>query len=142
MFVWNPASCLNRSCLTCIEPAISTKHLSYQSFQLFGFDFMLDESFKVWLIEINGAPACAQSVHTSHLCQECICFLHLSQKCENHHDLVPYFHIWWRILYSIRVPQEVLEAKKQRKKPFLAIFMMVNFTLRLKLLEEVSYNRF
>jgi tubulin--tyrosine ligase len=36
--------------------------LSYQSFQLFGFDFMVDESFKVWLIEINGAPACAQSV--------------------------------------------------------------------------------
>lgn len=53
---------LHRSCLTCIEPAISTKHLSYQSFQLFGFDFMVDETFKVWLIEINGAPACAQSV--------------------------------------------------------------------------------
>lgn len=54
--------CFHRSCLTCIEPAISTKLLSYQSFQLFGFDFMVDESFKVWLIEINGAPACAQSV--------------------------------------------------------------------------------
>lgn len=52
----------HRSCLTCIESAISTKHLSYQSFQLFGFDFMVDENFKVWLIEINGAPACAQSV--------------------------------------------------------------------------------
>ncbi|XP_026134746.1 tubulin--tyrosine ligase-like isoform X2 [Carassius auratus] len=57
-----------RSCLTCIEPAISTKHLSYQSFQLFGFDFMLDESFKVWLIEINGAPACAQKLYPE-LCQ-------------------------------------------------------------------------
>lgn len=55
----------HRSCLTCIEPSISTKHLSYQSFQLFGFDFMVDESFKVWLIEINGAPACAQSVQLS-----------------------------------------------------------------------------
>ena len=26
---------------------------------------MVDESFKVWLIEINGAPACAQSVTCS-----------------------------------------------------------------------------
>lgn len=57
-----PVSAACRSCLTCIEATISTKHLSYQSFQLFGFDFMVDESFKVWLIEINGAPACAQSV--------------------------------------------------------------------------------
>ncbi|KAK5853671.1 hypothetical protein PBY51_014804 [Eleginops maclovinus] len=57
-----------KSCLTCIEPSISTKHLSYQSFQLFGFDFMVDESFKVWLIEINGAPACAQKLY-SELCQ-------------------------------------------------------------------------
>ncbi|XP_062851226.1 tubulin--tyrosine ligase isoform X2 [Trichomycterus rosablanca] len=57
-----------RSCLTCIEPAISTKHLPYQSFQLFGFDFMLDDSFKVWLIEINGAPACAQKLYPE-LCQ-------------------------------------------------------------------------
>lgn len=53
-------SAFHRSCLSCIESTISTKHLSYQSFQLFGFDFMVDESFKVWLIEINGAPACAQ----------------------------------------------------------------------------------
>ncbi|XP_018593529.2 tubulin--tyrosine ligase isoform X2 [Scleropages formosus] len=57
-----------RCCLACIEPAISTKHLSYQSFQLFGFDFMLDESMKVWLIEINGAPACAQKLYPE-LCQ-------------------------------------------------------------------------
>lgn len=57
-----------RSVLSCIEPAISTKHLSYQSFQLFGFDFMVDEDFKVWLIEINGAPACAQKLYPE-LCQ-------------------------------------------------------------------------
>uniref|UniRef100_W5NII7 Tubulin--tyrosine ligase n=2 Tax=Lepisosteus oculatus TaxID=7918 RepID=W5NII7_LEPOC len=57
-----------RCCLTCIEPAISTKHLSYQSFQLFGFDFMVDSDLKVWLIEINGAPACAQKLYPE-LCQ-------------------------------------------------------------------------
>lgn len=71
--------CFDRSCLTCIEPAISTKLLSYQSFQLFGFDFMLDESFKVWLIEINGAPACAQSVtFTSFFTLKYIFFLQTS----------------------------------------------------------------
>ncbi|XP_029449643.1 tubulin--tyrosine ligase isoform X2 [Rhinatrema bivittatum] len=56
------------SCLMCIEPAITTKHLPYQSFQLFGFDFMVDKALKVWLIEVNGAPACAQKLY-SELCQ-------------------------------------------------------------------------
>ena len=28
-----------------------------ECFQLFGFDFMLDEALKVWLIEINSNPA-------------------------------------------------------------------------------------
>lgn len=49
-----------KECLMMIQEDITTEHLSYQSFQLFGFDFMVDEDFKVWLIEINGAPACAQ----------------------------------------------------------------------------------
>ncbi|TKC35306.1 hypothetical protein EI555_021338 [Monodon monoceros] len=35
-----------RSCLMSVEPAISTRHLPYQSFQLFGFDFMVDEEMK------------------------------------------------------------------------------------------------
>lgn len=57
-----------RSCLMSVEPAISTKHLPYQSFQLLGFDFMVDEELKVWLIEVNGAPACAQKLYAE-LCQ-------------------------------------------------------------------------
>lgn len=51
-----------------VEPAISTRHLPYHSFQLFGFDFMVDEELKVWLIEVNGAPACAQKLYAE-LCQ-------------------------------------------------------------------------
>ncbi|XP_019569556.2 tubulin--tyrosine ligase isoform X1 [Rhinolophus sinicus] len=57
-----------RSCLSSVEPAISTRHLPYHSFQLFGFDFMVDEELKVWLIEVNGAPACAQKLYAE-LCQ-------------------------------------------------------------------------
>lgn len=57
-----------RSCLMSIECAIGTKLLPYHSFQLFGFDFMVDEDLKVWLIEVNGAPACAQKLYAE-LCQ-------------------------------------------------------------------------
>ncbi|EGW04942.1 Tubulin--tyrosine ligase [Cricetulus griseus] len=57
-----------RSCLLSVEPAISTRYLPYQSFQLFGFDFMVDEELRVWLIEVNGAPACAQKLYAE-LCQ-------------------------------------------------------------------------
>lgn len=57
-----------RSCLISIECAIGTKLLPYHSFQLFGFDFMVDEDLKVWLIEVNGAPACAQKLYAE-LCQ-------------------------------------------------------------------------
>ncbi len=30
--------------------------------QVFGFDFMLDADFRVWLIEVNGSPAVAQKL--------------------------------------------------------------------------------
>ena len=29
------------------------------SFELFGFDFVIDENLKCWLIEANMSPACA-----------------------------------------------------------------------------------
>ncbi|XP_033626314.1 tubulin--tyrosine ligase-like [Asterias rubens] len=48
-----------RECLTAIKEEINTDGLEYDSFQLFGFDFMLSRDFKVWLLEVNRAPACA-----------------------------------------------------------------------------------
>ncbi|KAK6181637.1 hypothetical protein SNE40_009457 [Patella caerulea] len=50
------------TCFKVIKERIDTTYLNYSSFQLFGFDFILDENFKVWLLEINGAPACAQKL--------------------------------------------------------------------------------
>ncbi|XP_006825271.1 tubulin--tyrosine ligase-like [Saccoglossus kowalevskii] len=45
-----------------VQVHISTEGLSYHSFQLFGFDFMVDSDFKVWLIEVNGSPASAEKL--------------------------------------------------------------------------------
>lgn len=49
-----------KKCLLLIKERINTNGLGYICFQLFGFDFLLDSDLKVWLMEINGAPACAQ----------------------------------------------------------------------------------
>ena len=42
-----------------LAPASSTR---YESFQLFGFDFMLDDQFHLWLLEVNATPAAAQAL--------------------------------------------------------------------------------
>ncbi|XP_053408052.1 tubulin--tyrosine ligase-like [Mercenaria mercenaria] len=49
-----------KRCFFLVKEKINTNGLGYVCFQLFGFDFLLDEKMKVWLIEVNGAPACAQ----------------------------------------------------------------------------------
>eukprot|EP00057_Strongylocentrotus_purpuratus_P032514 XP_787911.3 PREDICTED: tubulin--tyrosine ligase-like [Strongylocentrotus purpuratus] len=49
-----------RTCCLSVKEELSTAGLSYHSFQLYGFDFMLDTDLRVWLLEINSAPACAQ----------------------------------------------------------------------------------
>ncbi|XP_038074815.1 tubulin--tyrosine ligase-like [Patiria miniata] len=63
-----------RQCLTAIKEEVTTEGLGYQSFQLFGFDFMLDTDFKVWLIEVNGAPACAKRLQ-SQLVEGIVCLV-------------------------------------------------------------------
>eukprot|EP00667_Euglena_gracilis_P013803 EG_transcript_14255 len=37
----------------------------YLAFQLFGFDFMVDEDLAVWLLEVNGSPAAAACLYAS-----------------------------------------------------------------------------
>ncbi|KAK7103151.1 tubulin--tyrosine ligase-like [Littorina saxatilis] len=50
------------TCFRIIQDQINTGSEGHRSFQLFGLDFMLDEHFKVWLLEVNGAPACANKL--------------------------------------------------------------------------------
>ncbi|XP_052274880.1 tubulin--tyrosine ligase-like isoform X2 [Dreissena polymorpha] len=49
-----------KKCFHIVKEKINTHGLGYVCFQLFGFDFLLDENMKMWLVEINGAPASAQ----------------------------------------------------------------------------------
>eukprot|EP00056_Hartaetosiga_gracilis_P008547 m.122185 g.122185 ORF g.122185 m.122185 type:complete len:406 (+) comp12934_c0_seq10:46-1263(+) len=51
-------------CFDAAEPRlrVDPEYLKYFPFQLFGFDFLVDAEYKVWLLEINGAPAAAESV--------------------------------------------------------------------------------
>lgn len=44
--------------IDCILSAKSTMNPSKRrnSFELFGFDFMIDEDFRIWLIEVNTNP--------------------------------------------------------------------------------------
>ncbi|CAH3154527.1 unnamed protein product [Porites evermanni] len=51
-----------RKCLLGLKEELTTEGLGYHSFQLFGFDFMVDSQFHVWLLEVNGAPASAKSL--------------------------------------------------------------------------------
>ena len=42
--------------------AAKTKlQLSKATFELFGFDFLVDEEFKTWLIEVNSNPSWEES---------------------------------------------------------------------------------
>ena len=43
------------------------------SFEVFGFDFFIDEAYKPWLIEINSSPAVDYSTPVTEACKLCEC---------------------------------------------------------------------
>jgi tubulin--tyrosine ligase len=50
-----------RRCFGAIKPRLLVTYetAAIDAFQIFGFDFMLDEAMRVWLLEVNGAPGVA-----------------------------------------------------------------------------------
>ena len=42
-----------------VKNEVNPNHRS-QHFELFGFDFMIDEDFRIWLIEVNTNPYLGQ----------------------------------------------------------------------------------
>jgi len=39
-----------------LESVIENVQYRKNSFEVFGYDFMIDEELKVWLIEVNSSP--------------------------------------------------------------------------------------
>jgi tubulin--tyrosine ligase len=55
-------ACVVRTLLSITKKMKLAAGRKHESFQLFGYDFMLDETFRSWLLEINTAPGAAKEV--------------------------------------------------------------------------------
>jgi tubulin monoglycylase TTLL3/8 len=51
-----------RSSMMCVQDAVENRK---NSCELFGYDFMIDEHYNPWLIEVNSSPACDYSTPTA-----------------------------------------------------------------------------
>ena len=51
---------ITRKVFEAAAPHVTQAPSPLVSFQLFGFDFLVDDSLKVWLLEVNGSPAIAE----------------------------------------------------------------------------------
>ena len=43
-----------------MQSALDNIENRHNSFELFGFDFVIDKDLNCWLIEVNMSPACAE----------------------------------------------------------------------------------
>lgn len=64
-------ACVKRTLLSISKRMKVAAGRKHASFQLFGYDFMLDDTFKSWLLEINTAPGAAQELRPR-LCSDII----------------------------------------------------------------------
>ncbi|XP_048581079.1 uncharacterized protein LOC5512073 isoform X2 [Nematostella vectensis] len=90
--------------LTCFHSVRKKLHRRHGYFDLLGFDFMIDENFKVWLIEINVNPS-------------------LSTSCQVLKDLMPNM-----VDNTIKLALELFE-KSMKKKPIFPLENLGRFQL-------------
>lgn len=43
-----------------------------QCFELFGYDILVDQNFKPWLIEVNASPSMGTTSETDHQLKTCL----------------------------------------------------------------------
>jgi tubulin polyglutamylase TTLL2 len=59
--LWERIRCM---CILTLLPVVPDISYSPRCFELFGFDIMLDDALKPWLIEVNASPAISIDGHT------------------------------------------------------------------------------
>ncbi|CAH3154521.1 unnamed protein product [Porites evermanni] len=84
MSSFSPSTGINLSCYE-----LTMEGLGSHSFQLFGFDFMVDSQFHVWLLEVNGAPASSKSYKNAFLFNSTSCLGYGLEGVTHQRSLLP-----------------------------------------------------
>jgi D-alanine-D-alanine ligase-like ATP-grasp enzyme len=75
---------MRRIVVATMKTAVDSVHHRKGSFEMYGCDFMIDDTYGMWLIEVNASPSMEHSTPiTARLCQavlEDLCKVRLSHQ--------------------------------------------------------------